>query len=207
MESPPSSRSESQNAERSDPPPKDNSGDKKPEEDEKESQFECNICFEGASQPVVTPCGHLFCWPCLYRWFEVHSAQETSCPVCKSGVTKENLVPLYGRGKEKVDPRATIPERPRGQRTEAPRHNTFTNADPFPFGMPGGMQFGNGGVQMGFGPLMPFMGWGFQANFGGGHQHNQPPGQPQQPQTRADVVRNMLVFLGIFILLWILPMF
>jgi hypothetical protein len=29
--------------------------------------FECNICLELASQPVVTLCGHLYCWPCLYR--------------------------------------------------------------------------------------------------------------------------------------------
>ena len=29
------------------------------------SSFECNICLHQAEQPVVTPCGHLFCWPCL----------------------------------------------------------------------------------------------------------------------------------------------
>ena len=29
------------------------------------SRFECNICLHQAEQPVVTPCGHLFCWPCL----------------------------------------------------------------------------------------------------------------------------------------------
>ncbi len=25
--------------------------------------FECNICLDMASQPVITLCGHLFCWP------------------------------------------------------------------------------------------------------------------------------------------------
>jgi hypothetical protein len=58
-------------------------------------------------------------------------------------------------------------ERVCGAHARALQQNTFTNADPFPFGMPGGMQFGHGGVQVGFGPFMPFMGWGFQANFGG----------------------------------------
>jgi E3 ubiquitin-protein ligase RNF5 len=29
----------------------------------KESLFECNICLDTASQPVITLCGHLFCWP------------------------------------------------------------------------------------------------------------------------------------------------
>jgi len=29
--------------------------------------FECNICLETASEPVITLCGHLFCWPCIYQ--------------------------------------------------------------------------------------------------------------------------------------------
>jgi hypothetical protein len=29
--------------------------------------FECNICLEMAKEPIVTLCGHLFCWPCLFR--------------------------------------------------------------------------------------------------------------------------------------------
>jgi hypothetical protein len=36
-----------------------------PEEDT--SAFECNVCLELAKEPVVTLCGHLYCWPCLYR--------------------------------------------------------------------------------------------------------------------------------------------
>src|SRR5579862_5295617 len=31
------------------------------------AQFECNICFDAARDPVVTQCGHLYCWPCLHR--------------------------------------------------------------------------------------------------------------------------------------------
>lgn len=29
--------------------------------------FSCSICLELAHDPVVTVCGHLHCWPCLYR--------------------------------------------------------------------------------------------------------------------------------------------
>ncbi len=28
---------------------------------------QCNICLELARDPVVTLCGHLYCWPCLFR--------------------------------------------------------------------------------------------------------------------------------------------
>jgi hypothetical protein len=42
-------------------------------------QFDCPICLEGVNEePVVTPCGHLFCWGCLYRWIHPRlSSQET----------------------------------------------------------------------------------------------------------------------------------
>ncbi|KAL5704878.1 RING-type E3 ubiquitin transferase [Ranunculus cassubicifolius] len=57
--------------------------------------FECNICFELAQDPIVTLCGHLYCWPCLYKWLHIHShCQE--CPVCKALIQEEKLVPLYG---------------------------------------------------------------------------------------------------------------
>jgi len=36
-------------------------------EDRGGSQYECNICLETAVEPVVTFCGHLFCWADLFR--------------------------------------------------------------------------------------------------------------------------------------------
>jgi E3 ubiquitin-protein ligase RNF5 len=59
------------------------------------SSFECNICFEEATDPVVTRCGHLYCWICLSHWIE-RGAQD--CPVCKGVVSNDNIIPLYGRG-------------------------------------------------------------------------------------------------------------
>lgn len=35
--------------------------------DDDSAAFECNICYELSREPVVTYCGHLYCWPCLYR--------------------------------------------------------------------------------------------------------------------------------------------
>ncbi|KAK3023019.1 hypothetical protein RJ639_045013 [Escallonia herrerae] len=86
--------------------------------------FECNICFELAQDPIVTLCGHLYCWPCLYRWLHNHSYSH-ECPVCKALIQEEKLVPIYGRGKSSSDlgsrsviPALDIPNRPVGQRPE-----------------------------------------------------------------------------------------
>ncbi|KAF7822994.1 E3 ubiquitin-protein ligase RMA1H1-like [Senna tora] len=69
------------------------------------SSFDCNICLECVQDPVVTLCGHLYCWPCIYKWLHFHAiSPETEdhesprCPVCKSQVSQSSLVPLYGRG-------------------------------------------------------------------------------------------------------------
>ncbi|KAJ9168860.1 hypothetical protein P3X46_020343 [Hevea brasiliensis] len=65
--------------------------------------FDCNICFDFAQEPVVTLCGHLYCWPCIYKWLHVQSASIASdehpqCPVCKADISHASMVPLYGRG-------------------------------------------------------------------------------------------------------------
>lgn len=59
--------------------------------------FECNICFGLAEDPVITRCGHLHCWPCLYEWLRFHS-QCHECPVCKAVIREEELISLNGRG-------------------------------------------------------------------------------------------------------------
>uniref|UniRef100_A0A2P2JC62 E3 ubiquitin-protein ligase RMA n=1 Tax=Rhizophora mucronata TaxID=61149 RepID=A0A2P2JC62_RHIMU len=65
--------------------------------------FDCNICFEFAREPVVTLCGHLYCWPCIYKWLHVQSAslapdEHPQCPVCKARISHTRVVPLYGHG-------------------------------------------------------------------------------------------------------------
>lgn len=67
--------------------------------------FDCNICLDSVQDPVVTLCGHLYCWPCIYKWLHFQSMDSESqdekhqqCPVCKSEVSKTSLIPLYGRG-------------------------------------------------------------------------------------------------------------
>lgn len=90
-------------------------------ETEEQVMFSCNICYELASEPVVTLCGHLYCWPCLYKWLQVQNNYRT-CPVCKAGVDRDKVIPVYGRGGNE-DPRAkkmetVVPSRPTGQRPQ-----------------------------------------------------------------------------------------
>uniref|UniRef100_A0ACD5ZXI1 Uncharacterized protein n=1 Tax=Avena sativa TaxID=4498 RepID=A0ACD5ZXI1_AVESA len=85
------------------------------------SSFECNICLEAAKEPIVTLCGHLFCWPCLYQWLHGHSA-HSECPVCKGEVLEVNVTPIYGRGGDERDAASNdIPPRPRANRSESLR--------------------------------------------------------------------------------------
>lgn len=192
--------------------------------------FECNICFELAQDPIVTLCGHLFCWPCLYRWLHHHSHSQ-ECPVCKALIQEEKLVPLYGRGKTQSDPRSKsypgidIPNRPAGQRPQTappPEANQFPN---YGFGFMGGFvpmataRIGNFTLATAFGGLIPsllniqFHGFpdatvygttsGFPYGFNsfhGGHAHGYP--QPGNRGQQADnVLKNLLLLIGVFVIL------
>lgn len=83
--------------------------------------FDCNICLDLAREPVVTCCGHLFCWPCIYRWLHHHSSAK-ECPVCKGRITVKNIIPIYGPGpstlESDVDLHMKIPPRPKARRVE-----------------------------------------------------------------------------------------
>ncbi|KAI3780680.1 hypothetical protein L2E82_10666 [Cichorium intybus] len=70
------------------------------------SGFDCNICLDSVEDPVITLCGHLYCWPCIYKWIQHQNSSSsgtpikhnTQCPICKQDISQKTLVPLYGRG-------------------------------------------------------------------------------------------------------------
>ncbi|XP_068640494.1 E3 ubiquitin-protein ligase RMA1H1-like [Aristolochia californica] len=62
--------------------------------------FDCNICLDFANDPVVTLCGHLYCWPCIYKWLTHDPSATQQCPVCKGPLSQTALIPLYGRGSD-----------------------------------------------------------------------------------------------------------
>ncbi|KAI4333971.1 hypothetical protein L6164_018716 [Bauhinia variegata] len=105
--------------------------------------FDCNICLDSVQDPVVTLCGHLYCWPCIYKWLRFHSEnqeqQRPRCPVCKSLVSQTSLVPLYGRGstrkpyKGKASPVGmAIPPRPSGPAWMLDSSTSTNNTSTFP---------------------------------------------------------------------------
>ncbi|KAL6771564.1 hypothetical protein ACKKBG_A26890 [Auxenochlorella protothecoides x Auxenochlorella symbiontica] len=151
--------------------------------------FSCNICYETAVNPVVTLCGHLYCWPCLYRWLQVQRHSHT-CPVCKAGVDESKVVPIYGRGREGVDPRTqtqpreptkAIPSRPLGQRTPPVVRAAAAEAQQAQHGM----------------GLMPAL-FGLQPGAGGG---SEPLTQEQQHQA---FLSRLLLMLGSFVIMCLL---
>ncbi|KAI9095980.1 hypothetical protein K1719_026127 [Acacia pycnantha] len=105
--------------------------------------FSCNICLEFAREPVVTHCGHLYCWPCIYKWLHLQTDSLTSdehpqCPVCKACISSTTIIPLYGRGQASLaqsehhnekssDPDIFIPPRPPAASVEAPLSLSSSN--------------------------------------------------------------------------------
>ncbi|XP_054281356.1 E3 ubiquitin-protein ligase RNF185-like isoform X2 [Macrosteles quadrilineatus] len=114
--------------------------DSNEDKEKDERMFECNICLDTAKEAVVSMCGHLFCWPCLHQWLDTRPNRQV-CPVCKAAISKEKVIPLYGRGSSKQDdPRNKTPPRPPGQRSEPENNGGFP-----------GFGFGEGGFHMSFG--------------------------------------------------------
>lgn len=164
--------------------------------------FVCNICLEGVKDkdPVVTQCGHLYCWPCLYRWLNTRHGDGT-CPICKAGVTQNNVIPIFIRGSSS-DPRSRtpagmtatgeIPSRPQGHRPEpvGPHQNPgFLHGANAQFG---GMTFSAG---MGFFPSL--FGLQFQS-------FTPQSAADQEDEAHRDYLSRVLLILGISVILCLL---
>ena len=85
------------------------------------SVFECRICFGMAKQPVVTPCGHLFCWPCLSLWVYKPSNE---CPACRCVILEHEIIPIYGGSDQQEPDHFDTPPRPRAQIVASSRFST-----------------------------------------------------------------------------------
>ena len=145
---------------------------------ESQSKYECRICLEPAKEPVITQCGHLYCWGCMDKWLsQNHSVLQ--CPMCKAGISREKLIPIFLDG-EQADPRNVNRPRPRPQR-EQPQANPEYSRFP---GFQNGPQF-----TAGFGFFPGLFGFTFTMN---------------QGDPRNDTLSKVMLIIGMLIILSIL---
>ena len=168
--------------------------------------FECTICLETAKEPVLTKCGHMFCWPCIYNWLESKGGRA-KCPNCKNEITKNDLIPVYSNdeNKDNTNRFKNIPKRPKAERNP--------NSDREDF------QGGFSNFSFNFGSFFPFFGMNFN-NFNNGYQNynqdsyynnqnntNRQDGssngflQGVPEDTRQAIINLMLLFLVLFFFL------
>lgn len=116
----------------------------------------CCDSLEVPSEPVVTPCGHLHCWPCMHevrvlmtfcsgtpahrglrtQWLVESSGR--ACPVCKAPLTVEKLVPIYAGSGEETDPRCAWSATPS---PPSPCASPTLASDPLSRSLPEGLAF------------------------------------------------------------------
>ncbi|XP_053684820.1 E3 ubiquitin-protein ligase RNF185-like [Sabethes cyaneus] len=157
------------------------------EEKKDDSMFECNICLDTAKDAVVSMCGHLFCWPCIHQWM---NGYRNTCPVCKSSISKEKVIPLYGRGGSKEDPRKTVPPRPAGQRTEPEQPQGFQGFT------------GDGGFHMSFGiGAFPFGFFTSTLNFG--DFRGNPPHENTREFDEDHFLSQIFLYVALVFMAWL----
>ena len=84
---------------------------------------ECPICLNNARLPILTRCGHIFCWTCIKDW--VKKKEKLECPICKNGIKLEEVIKLYSGDNELKN--GEIDDRPQQERKkpEIMRPNIF----------------------------------------------------------------------------------
>lgn len=154
--------------------------------------FECNICLDTAQDAVVSMCGHLFCWSCLHQWLETRPNRQV-CPVCKAGISKEKVVPLYGRGStNQQDPREKVPPRPQGQRSEPENNSNFP-----------GFGLGDSGLHFSFGiGAFPFTFFAQSFNFNDGRPAAPAQGTPQHAEEQF--LSKIFLWVAVLFIFWLM---
>ena len=127
------------------------------------NNFECTICLDTAKEPVLTKCGHMFCWPCIYNWLDSKGG-KAKCPNCKNEITKDDLIPVYSNteNKDNTNRFKNIPKRPKAERNPNSDNDDSNNQGFFNFGF----------NSFSFGGFFPFMGMGMNFNNNNQYENN-----------------------------------
>uniref|UniRef100_A0A0N5ANF8 RING-type E3 ubiquitin transferase n=1 Tax=Syphacia muris TaxID=451379 RepID=A0A0N5ANF8_9BILA len=65
--------------------------------EETSKSYKCAICFDDVCDPVTLRCGHLFCWPCIDKYWN-YDRQHCLCPYCRREIKiEEDVIPVYGQ--------------------------------------------------------------------------------------------------------------
>ena len=51
---------------------------------------QCSVCMESFSNPILTPCHHVFCLQCIVPWFE----HQHTCPQCRTPLRPDQVTTL-----------------------------------------------------------------------------------------------------------------
>ena len=161
------------------------------------NNFECTICLETAKEPVLTKCGHMYCWPCIYNWLDSKGG-KAKCPNCKNLITKDDLRPVYSNdeNKDNTNRFKNIPKRPKAERNpNSDNDNTGNGFSNFSFN---------------FGGFFPFMGMGmnfnnqnqYESGYNNANNNSQNEFLQGVPENTKQAIIN-LMFLMIFILFFL----
>jgi hypothetical protein len=62
-------------------------------EDNAGSAFQCPICLDAPCAPRITPCGHIYCLPCILRFLILQKEEQhqRTCPVCHAMLVQKQL--------------------------------------------------------------------------------------------------------------------
>lgn len=52
----------------------------------------CSVCQDYMYVPMITVCGHTYCYGCLTSWFTSNETAELSCPQCRASVNLEPVL-------------------------------------------------------------------------------------------------------------------
>ena len=61
---------------------------------------DCSICLDDLKSPVITPCSHVYCRPCIERVIE--TVKPPICPLCRGAVSKKDLLEAGDEEEEEV---------------------------------------------------------------------------------------------------------
>ena len=66
--------------------------------------YECPICFDSPEKTIALPCGHCYCFECLFQAFghsRTSKKSEAVCALCRASYTLPKAVPLKFKFKTK----------------------------------------------------------------------------------------------------------